>query len=66
MTNPSNPGKLNIQGAVDLSAVAAARKAQAEAAHAPKAAPGLVIDVTDASFEQDVVLKSKQVPVIVD
>lgn len=66
MTTPPNPGQLNIQGAVDLSALAAARKAQAEAAQAPAAAPGLIINVTDASFEQDVVLKSKQVPVIVD
>ena len=60
------PDKRLLQGAVDLSALASSRKAQAEAANAPAVAPGLVFDVTDASFEVDVVLKSKQVPVIVD
>ena len=63
---------MNLQGAVDLGAVAAAREAQAKAvqAAADRAAnPGaemLIIDVTTASFEQDVIAKSMTVPVVVD
>lgn len=63
---------MNLQGAVDLGAVAAAREAQAKAvqAAADRAANPdaemLIIDVTTASFEQDVIAKSMTVPVIVD
>ena len=63
---------MNLQGAVDLGAVAAAREAQAKAvqAAADRAAnPNaemLIIDVTTASFEQDVIAKSMTVPVVVD
>ena len=63
---------MNLQGAVDLGAVAAAREAQAKAikAAADRAANPdaemLVIDVTTASFEQDVIAKSMTVPVVVD
>jgi len=63
---------MNLQGAVDLGAVAAAREAQAKAVQAaadraanPDAAM-LIIDVTTASFEQDVIAKSMTVPVVVD
>jgi len=63
---------MNLQGAVDLGAVAAAREAKAKAikAAADRAANPdaemLVIDVTTASFEQDVIAKSMTVPVVVD
>lgn len=63
---------MNLQGAIDLGAVAAAREAQAKAvqAAADRAANPdaemLIIDVTTASFEQDVIAKSMTVPVVVD
>jgi len=66
-----------MNGVVDLAAMAAAREAQerAQAAAAKRAASPqadvssnlpVVIDVTHESFEADVVLQSKTVPVIVD
>lgn len=65
----ANPGKptLNVRGAVDLSALANARKAEADAAAAKATAPvGTIIDVTEASFQQDVIERSKSAPVVVD
>ena len=66
-----------MNGVVDLAAMAAAREAQerAQTAAAKRAASPqsdtlsnlpVVIDVTHESFETDVVLQSKTVPVIVD
>jgi putative thioredoxin len=59
-------------GAVDLGALAAARQAQQEAdqraaarAADPDALP-VVVDVTDASFQSDVIDTSMQVPVVLD
>ncbi len=59
-------------GAVDLAALAAARQAQEQAeqraaarAADPSALP-VVIDVTDASFQTDVMDASLQVPVVLD
>jgi len=68
---------MNMNGVVDLAAMAAAREAQerAQAAAAKRAASPdvptsnnlpVVIDVTTDSFEADVVLQSKSVPVIID
>ena len=63
---------MNLQGAVDLGAVAAAREAQAKAIKAAAdraanpAAEMLVIDVTTSTFEQEVIAKSMSVPVVVD
>ncbi|MSV55459.1 MAG: tetratricopeptide repeat protein [Actinobacteria bacterium] len=63
---------MNLQGAIDLGAVAAAREAQAKAAQvaAERAnnpiAASLIIDVTTATFEQDVIAQSMTVPVVVD
>ena len=68
---------MNLNGVVDLAAMAAAREAQerAQAAAAKRAATPddqqvnnlpVVIDVTSESFEADVVLQSKTVPVIID
>jgi putative thioredoxin len=63
---------MNLQGAIDLGAVAAAREAQAKAAQAAAqraadpVASNLIIDVTTASFEAEVITRSMTVPVIVD
>jgi len=63
---------MNLQGAIDLGAVAAAREAQAKAAQAAAqraadpVASNLIIDVTTQSFEADVITKSMTVPVVVD
>lgn len=63
---------MNLQGAIDLGAVAAAREAQAKAAQVaaerannPEASK-LSFDVTTATFEQDVLQQSLTVPVVVD
>ena len=63
----SVPAGFSRYGAVDLGALAA-RSAPA-AAPAPGAAdtlPGLVIDVTEAGFEADVIERSMTVPVVID
>ena len=67
-----NQSNMNLQGAIDLGAVAAAREAQAKAAQAAAqraadpVANNLIIDVTAASFEADVITQSMTVPVVVD
>lgn len=65
--------KLPAYGAVDLGALAAARKAQEEAtaraakrAAAPPGSPQVVVDVTDATFESEVMARSAVVPVVLD
>ena len=58
---------LNLAGAVDLSALATARQAQAASAQARAAAPeGAIFDAFETSFEATVVTKSQQGPVVVD
>ena len=68
---------MNLNGVVDLAAMAAARQAQerAQAASQARAQASqagepeslrVVIDVTTESFEADVVQQSKNVPVIID
>jgi putative thioredoxin len=66
MTTQPNPNLL--RGAVDLAAVAAARQAQEQAAARKDdpAASRVIIDVTEASFEADVIGMSQTVPVVVD
>ena len=67
-----NQSKMNLQGAIDLGAVAAAREAQSKAAQAAAqrasdpVANNLIIDVTTTSFEADVITQSMTVPVVVD
>jgi putative thioredoxin len=66
------PQGFSLQGAVDLGARQAAvqrrqRTAQAPAAGEPAGAPaGNIIEVTDETFNTDVVARSRTVPVIVD
>lgn len=58
----------HFRGAVDLGALAAAREAQAnaEARKADPQAAAVIIDVTEATFEAEVIAASSTVPVIVD
>lgn len=62
MTTPFAGG-----GAIDLAALAAARKQQEQAAAAMANAPeGIIIDVTEATFQLAVIEQSETVPVILD
>lgn len=54
---------INVRGAVDLGALAAHREAQQKAATAPA---GVVVDVTEATFQAEVIDKSMTVPVVID
>jgi putative thioredoxin len=62
--------RVPVQGAVDLAALAAAREAQAKAAErvaaGVEAPPSLVIDVTEATFQSQVLDLSFEVPVVID
>src|SRR4051812_50125924 len=72
------PRNMSMSGVVDLAAVKAAQeaKAKAEQARADAARQGggggavtpasLVIDVDEAGFEQDVLQRSTEVPVVID
>ena len=58
---------LSARGAVDLGALATARQNEQKAAAARATmAPGTVTDVTDATFEDAVLRRSLQVPVVID
>lgn len=64
---PSPATAVAMSGAVDLTAVKARSEAAARAAEAPPAAPGtVVVDVTEASFQAEVLDRSFQVPVLID
>ena len=59
--------QIPMRGAVDLGALAQARKAQSVATDAVANAPaGVVVDVSEQDFQQKVIDISKTVPVIVD
>ena len=59
--------QLNLRGVVDLGALASARQQEAQSAQTKAAAPaGVIIDVTDATFEAEVLKQSMTVPVILD
>lgn len=63
MSQPSLP----LRGAVDLSALASQREAEQRRSTAMSGAPsGVVIDVTTATFERDVIIQSQTVPVVLD
>jgi putative thioredoxin len=56
-----------MAGAVDLAAVKARNEAAARAAEAPAPQPGAyVVDVTEATFQAEVLDRSFQVPVLID
>lgn len=61
--NGSVSNSMPVRGAVDLGALAAAREAKRKAAAAPA---GVVIDVTEATFQAEVIERSLTVPVLVD
>ncbi len=59
--------QIPMRGAIDLGALAQARKAQSVATDAVAKAPaGVVVDVSEQDFQQKVIDISKTVPVIVD
>ena len=59
--------QIPMRGAIDLGALAQARKAQTIATDAVAKAPaGVVVDVSEQDFQQKVIDVSKTVPVIVD
>jgi putative thioredoxin len=64
------PRDFSLQGAVDLGARQAAQRRQAARASgngdAPAEQPEYVIEVTDDTFNTDVVVRSRSVPVIMD
>jgi len=56
-----------MTGAVDLAAVKARSEAEARAAEAPRPAAGhFVVDITEATFQAEVLDRSFQVPVLLD
>jgi len=64
---PSSALAAAMSGAVDLAAVKARSEAAARAAEQPPpAADGAVVDVTEATFQSDVLDRSFQVPVLLD
>ncbi len=65
--NGAMPSTFNARGAVDLGALAASRSNQQKASAALAAAPpGVVIDVTAATFQEQVIDRSMVVPVVLD
>ncbi len=64
-TQPNNP--IPVRGAVDLSALAQQRQTQQRRDAAMGGAPaGVVIDVTTATFQAEVLDRSQTVPVVLD
>ncbi len=65
--NQGVPSGINMAGAIDLGALATAKKSAEQASQAlASAPPGVVIDVTESDFEELVVKRSLQIPVVVD
>jgi putative thioredoxin len=63
VSQPSLP----LRGAVDLGALASQREAEQRRETAMSGAPsGVVVDVTTATFERDVIVQSQTVPVVLD
>lgn len=59
--------KLNLQGAVDLGALAATRKAQEASQEVRSKAPaGVIVDVSELNFDVEVMARSQSLPVVVD
>lgn len=58
---------MSARGAIDLGALAAAKDAEQKAAQARASAPaGVIIDVTEATFQSAVIDQSQTVPVVID
>ncbi|NBV89995.1 MAG: co-chaperone YbbN [Actinobacteria bacterium] len=59
---------LNLSGAVDLGALAAKRKQEELSAQEPTTTSdsNFILEITEANFEQEVILRSQTVPVILD
>jgi putative thioredoxin len=65
----SQPSSFSAYGAVDLGALAARNAPQPSAGSAAGGAPagaGVVVDVTEATFEAEVLQRSMTVPVVID
>lgn len=62
----SLPGNFSPHGAVDLAALAKQREIREAGAGGGANAAAIVVDVTDTTFEQDVVQQSMTVPVVID
>ena len=61
------PSGLNLAGAIDLSALASAKKSAEQASQALADAPaGVVIDVNESDFQKLVLERSLQIPVVID
>ena len=57
----------SARGAIDLGALATARQQEEKAAAAKASAPaGVIVDVTEASFQAEVIDRSMTVPVVID
>ena len=66
-TQSGRPARaMSLRGAVDLSALANRPAPSAAGTAGSGTASGYVVDVTDATFVQDVVERSKTVPVVLD
>lgn len=64
-----DPSSINLPGAVDLGALAARNQAAATAAAGNGTRSGAataVVDVTEATFQTEVLEKSREVPVVID
>lgn len=60
------PRNFSLHGAIDLGARQAAAKRRQQAEESPGGTSSFVIDVTDATFNTEVVARSQTVPVIID
>lgn len=61
----STPSNIPLRGAVDLSALAKQREAE-QRLSSTEVPPGVVIDVTEATFASEVLEQSQRVPVVLD
>ncbi len=60
------PRNFSMYGAVDLGARQAASKRKQQAAQSPGSQSAYVVEVTEATFNTDIVARSERVPVVID